>query len=90
MVCAFVCLPELLVGSFLGTKWDHSPSGFSDSLTAVSGNMFSQSHDWSPVPPKVHLGGGLPHTVVWGAAESSHSMGEITGSSGYRALSPYP
>ena len=35
------------------------PSDFSDSLTrdatAVSGNMFSQSHDWSPVPP----GGGL-------------------------------
>ena len=25
------------------------PSDFSGSLTAVSGNMFSQSHGWSPV-----------------------------------------
>ena len=29
----------------------YESSDFSDSLTAVSGNMFSQSHDWSPVPP---------------------------------------
>ena len=46
------------------------PSDFSGSLTAVSGTMFPPSH-MAGVKSSVR---GLPHTIVWGAAKSSHSI----------------